>query len=155
MPDVFPWHKGHWWMCSCLGIQAWTSIKELGGLILVLTTGILQYTRGGKGEEDLALTYSVCLVPHNRPAATRCSYFYQLSIHQDLYEDECPPDTFGHCKPPQPHAEPGHRPYSPILDANEGLSMLSTLKSTCATVLPRMHCCSVPHITYISIIKGF
>ena len=45
---------------------------------MVLTTGILQYTRGETKDEDLALTYSASLMPHNRPVATRCLLMRQL-----------------------------------------------------------------------------
>lgn len=81
-------------MHSCLGIQPWTSTKELGGLV-VLTTGILQYARGGTREEGCALTHSASLMPHNRPVATKCLLTKQLPWLEVelLLSAFCPPGT--------------------------------------------------------------
>lgn len=53
--------------------------SALGVLIVVLTTGILQYVKVGTKEGDLVLTHSTSLMPHNRPATNRNLLPRQLS----------------------------------------------------------------------------
>lgn len=62
---------------------------------MVLTTGILQYIRGGTKEGDLALTYSASLMPRNRPATNRNLLTRQLpwlQVELPLLS-VCPQDT--------------------------------------------------------------